>query len=335
MREIYNLISNYEENAEMLYVMGIDGSIQGKKLLFVNDELTYSTDDSEKLLACKDDFCRTLANGVCSTKEGLTFAERIGMNPRIIICGAGTVGLEVIKLGKQLGYTVIVLEDRKEYADTASAFGADKVICMDFENAFSNIDEKTSDFYIAVTREHKYDKVCLEHILNRKYAYVGMMASKNRAAVLKETLINEGIDSQAVEKIHSPIGLKIKAETPAEIAVSIFAEIIQIKNGMGKSEGFKQELLEEIINADEKMVLATIVKRTGSAPRDVGSKMLIYESGKITGSIGGGWIEANTIKLAKEMFAGGDKSALYETEKNSEEAVLCGGYETIYLEMLT
>ena len=94
-------------------------------------------------------------------------------------------------------------------------------------------------------------------------------------------------------------------------------------------------MLEQILASSEgSVILATIVKRTGSAPRDVGTKMLIYRDGNIAGSVGGGWIEANVLKLAKDMFVKGQKHGIYETDKNSEDAILCGGYETIYLEML-
>lgn len=262
-------------------------------------------------------------------------SENTNNKGRLIVCGAGTVGLEVVKLGKQLDLPIIVLEDREEFAEKARMLGADEVICMDFSDGLESIEERQSDYYVVLTREHKFDKVCIQNILSKKHSYVGMMASRNRASILKETLLQEGMDKELLDSIHSPIGLSINAQTPAEIAVSIMAEIINIRNSVSKSEGFSKEILTDISNSDdERIILATIIKRTGSAPRDVGTKMLIHEDGRMTGSVGGGWIEAGVIAMAKTMFEENISYKLFETDKDSEDATLCGGYETIYLEMI-
>ena len=336
MQEIYKLISEHKENNDCVVISGIDGDFAGEKVLIVNGKIVFRTPSSDMLIDKVESFLRTPSNGICDMGNGKVFVECLGMSERIIVCGAGTVGQEVIKLGKMLGLRVVVLEDRKEYADIAMALGADDVLCMEFNHGFEKLDERQSDYYIVVTREHKFDKVCLEHILRRENTYVGMMASRNRGTILKENLKSEGFDEACVDKIHSPIGLSIKAETPAEIAVSIYAEIIKHKNEKAKMEGFTKEILERLAidSIEEKVILATIVDRTGSAPRDIGTKMLIYENGEKVGSVGGGWIEANALKLAKEMFEMGRINALYETDKNSRDAILCGGIETIYLEQI-
>lgn len=320
MRELYKLIAENKDNKECVLISGIAKDTAGEKIFLVNGEIVYKTQDAEKINADDEDI----------------FTERFFTSERIIICGAGTVGQEVIKLSKQLGLTVAVLEDREEYADIARQLGADEVLCMEYNQGLTKLDERSTDYYVVVTREHKFDKECLEHILNKKNAYVGMMASRTRAAVLKSDLIKEGKPEADVDKIHSPIGLKIKAETPAEIAVSICAEIINQKNDVEKTEGFTKAILDGILSANpsDKMILATIVKRTGSAPRDVGTKMLICENGDKIGTVGGGWIEAEVIDRAHKMIFEDIKNDLYETDKNSEEAMLCGGYETIYLEMI-
>ena len=335
MKELYSLISKNKENKSCVVISGIDGDIAGEKLLLIDGEVAFMTRKAEALAECQAQVHSGIATGICDTASGQAFVEKLPMGSRIIVCGAGTVGQEVIKLGKQLGYEVIALEDRQEFADVAKRLGADEVICRDFADGFAELEQRDTDYYVVVTREHKYDRLCLMTILKRRNAYIGMMASRNRATILKNDLKAEGFDAESVDKIHSPIGLSIKAETPAEIAVSIFAEIIQNKNSIVVSEGYKSEMLEQILAASEgSVILATIVKRTGSAPRDIGTKMLIYKDGSITGSVGGGWIEANVLTLAKDMFAKGQKHGIYETDKNSEDAILCGGYETIYLEML-
>lgn len=332
MREIYKLISQYKDNNECVIVSGIEGDIAGEKLLLSDGKIVYKSSE-DKWLKFNPDIM--LENGILDVENGKVFAERLTTSVRLIVCGAGTVGLEVIKLGKQLGINVVVLEDRRSYADMANKLGADKVLCMEFDKALDTLEQRDTDYYVVVTREHRFDKLCISKILNRKKSYVGMMSSRNRAAILKSALMEEGYSKECLDEIHSPIGISIKAETPAEIAVSIMAEIISCKNDTVKTEGYQNEILEKIITeSEEKMILATIVKRTGSAPRDIGTKMLIFENESYVGSVGGGWIEANVLAFAKEMFMTNKKYCIYETDKASEDAVLCGGYETIYLEMI-
>lgn len=336
MRELYSIISELKNKKDCILITGVEGEAQGEKLLLTGDSTEYRSGNADLLNGISDTIKDVQHCELINTEAGTLFIEKLGIEGRIIVCGAGTVGLEVIKLGKQLGYPVTVLEDRKEYADAARKLGADDVICTDFETAFSSLNENSSDYFIVVTREHRYDRVCLEKILSRKHAYVGMMASRNRARILKETLAAEGIPEKLVESVQSPVGLSINAETPAEIAVSIFAQIISHRNEKKSTQGFSKEILKDIISkdSDERIILATIIKRTGSAPRDTGSKMLIFEDGSITGSIGGGFIETSVRKLASEMFDNDIKTDMYETPEESEEAKLCGGYETVYLEMI-
>lgn len=332
MREIYRLISEYKENKECVAVSGIDGRAAGEKLLIADGKIIYKSPEAKMLSKFADGIFET---GIYDTENGSAFVERLAVSDRLIICGAGTVGQEVIKLGRQLGLKVVVLEDRKEFADNAKQLGADMVLCMAFDKAFEQLEQKESDYYVVVTREHQFDKVCIRKILHRRKAYVGMMSSRNRAAVLKNDLREEGYSEECISTLHSPIGINIKAETPAEIAVSIMAEIIRCRNSRAKTEGYKDELLNAILSeSPEKRILAAIVKRTGSAPRDIGAKMLIYEDGGYIGSVGGGWIEAGVLKQAREMFLTDKKYSIYETDKASENAVMCGGYETIYLEMV-
>src|SRR5699024_2809965 len=116
----------------------------------------------------------------------------------------------------------------------------------------------------------------------------------------------KGVDRAVLDGVHTPIGLKIHAETPEEIAVSVMAEIIQIKNSEKKTGGYSPELLQALTQDDgRKKVLAVIISRKGSAPRSVGTKMLIREDGTCLGTIGGGCIESEVIQKALLMMRAG------------------------------
>ena len=111
------------------------------------------------------------------------YCERVSRTPRLIICGGGHVSMPIIRLGKMLGFAVTVIEDRPKFADNARAAGADMVVCQPFASALSQIRGDSDSWFIIVTRGHRYDTECLDAILQKKYAYVGMMGSR-RTSIL-------------------------------------------------------------------------------------------------------------------------------------------------------
>ena len=180
------------------------------------------------------------------------FRERIGRTPKLIICGAGHVSMPIIRIGKILGFAVTVIEDRPKFADNARAAGADQVFCVPFREGLADIPGDSDSWFVIVTRGHRYDTECLEAILQKRYAYVGMMGSRRRVTIVKNQLEEKGVSREVLDAVHTPIGLKIGAETPEEIAVSVMAEIIQVKNarsdeGGGKACGYSDEMLSCIL----------------------------------------------------------------------------------------
>ena len=276
------------------------------------------------------------------------YRERIGRTPKMIICGAGHVSMPIIRMGKRLGFMVTVIEDRPKFADHARAAGADQVLCEPFADGLSKIRGDSDSWFIIVTRGHRYDTECLEAILRKPYAYVGMMGSRRRVAIVKDQLEAKGVCREALDGVHTPIGLKIGAETPEEIAVSVMAEIIQVKNaGFGKdgkaercrTGGYSTELLDAVLDPDDsrEKVLATIISRKGSAPRSVGTKMLIRADGTTVDTIGGGCIESEVIRKALLMMRAEDEGFRLCTvdmtaDAAEDEGMVCGGVVEVMLE---
>ena len=265
------------------------------------------------------------------------FRERVRRAPKLVICGAGHVSMPIIRLGKMLGFTVTVLEDRPKFADNARAAGADHVLCETFREGLSQIKGDSDTWFVIVTRGHRYDSECLEAVLGKEYAYVGMMGSRRRVAVVKDQLAQNGVDQEKLDSVHTPIGLKISAETPEEIAVSIMAEIIQIKNSGERGSIYSDELLEALTEGKQKAVLATIISRKGSAPRGVGTKMLVREDGSTVDTIGGGCVESEIIQKALLMMRVG--APLFQVcredltmEAAENEGMVCGGVVEVMLE---
>ena len=266
------------------------------------------------------------------------YRERIGRTPKMVICGAGHVSMPIIRMGKMLGFTVTVIEDRPKFADHARAAGADQVLCEPFADGLSKIRGDSDSWFIIVTRGHRYDTECLEAILQKPYAYVGMMGSRRRVAIVKDQLEAKGVCRETLDEVHTPIGLKIGAETPEEIAVSVMAEIIQVKNAGSAKGGYSPELLDAVLDPDDsrEKVLATIISRKGSAPRSVGTKMLIRADGTTVDTIGGGCIESEVIQKALLMMRAEEGFRLCTVDMTADaaedEGMVCGGVVEVMLE---
>ena len=318
----------------------LSGSHAGEKYLVRNG----AGEDScgECAPASQDPFGETVKDAAPAVDESSApvFRERIGRTPRLIICGGGHVSMPVIRIGKMLGFTVTVLEDRPKFADNARVAGADTVICEPFEEALEGVRGDSDSWFVIVTRGHRYDTICLESILKKTCAYVGMMGSRRRVAIVKDQLAAKGISRELLDSVHTPIGLKIGAETPEEIAVSIVAEIIRVKHSGVKCGSYPKALLSAILSDDGRQkVLATIISRKGSAPRGTGTKMLIFEDGATVDTIGGGCVESEIVQKALLMMRTGEKGfqiceADLTMEAAEDEGMVCGGVVEVMLEKL-
>ena len=151
--------------------------------------------------------------------------------PTLLVVGAGHIGGFVARLGKMVGFDVVVLDDRPEFANEERLPDADQVIAQDFAEALTEfpIDENT--YVVIVTRGHKQDELSLRHVINSNAAYVGMIGSHRRASAVLKMVYDSGVPLESIAQVRSPIGLDIGAETPEEIAVSIIAEILMTRLG--------------------------------------------------------------------------------------------------------
>lgn len=241
-----------------------------------------------------------------------------------------------------MGCNVTVLEDRPLFADNARKAGATKVICDSFANGLNQIEGNADTYFVIVTRGHRYDQVCLEKIAQKEHAYIGMIGSRRRVNLVKQMLIENGSDKEVLDAVYTPIGLDIGAETPVEIAVAIMAEIIEVKNRKKRTFGFPKEIIKAILDDEkypQKKVLATIVERKGSAPQDVGVKMLILPDGKCVGTIGGGCMEAKVLQKGRIMALQEETKAMLckvdMTGTDAEdEGMVCGGMVDVLLEVI-
>ena len=159
-------------------------------------------------------------------------AEQMSARQKLIICGGGHIAKPLAEIGSLLDFDVTVIDDREEFANRERFPRASQVLCMPFAQAMESVPYTDGSYFVIITRGHADDRLCLERILPRRFAYCGMIGSRKKVAVVMEQMEREGYTREQLARVHSPIGLRIGAETPAEIAVCIAAEIIQVGSGL-------------------------------------------------------------------------------------------------------
>lgn len=253
---------------------------------------------------------------------------------RLIICGAGHVALACLRMAKLLGMDVTVLEDREEYAQAAEEAGADRVICKPFREAIRELENTDSCKYLVMTRAHKMDQDCLEEIFRKPYSYVGMLGSPKKIAALRSNLVQAGIEEAHFEKLHSPVGLEIGAKTPAEIGVSVMAELIQLQNsGEEEASSYSREMLGRQALHPAAGILCTLVDNGGGSPRNPGTKMLVYSQENRIGTIGGGVLEGTAIREAVKMLEEGmERKIIHSGVDGNDSGMACCRNAEVLLE---
>jgi xanthine dehydrogenase accessory factor len=163
--------------------------------------------------------------------SSLFFLEPIFPPARLLIAGAGHIGKALAHIADMLDFEVTVIDDRPEYANSENIPEASHIIVNDIGGAMQQLKKGNNTFVVIVTRGHKDDAAALKPCLGSDLAYVGMIGSKNKIANMRMSFIENG---WATEKqwntIYAPTGLDIKSKTIEEIAVSIAAQLVLVRN---------------------------------------------------------------------------------------------------------
>jgi xanthine dehydrogenase accessory factor len=168
------------------------------------------------------------AVGICGGVMDV-FVEPILSPPTLYIFGAGHISFSIAKIGKMVGFRVVVIDDRAEFANPERFPEADEILAQDFPAASRSLKINKSSYIVIVTRGHLSDEVVLEWAVGTEAGYIGMIGSRKKTDTVFSHLQSKGVPEEKLERVHSPIGLDICAETPGEIAVSILGEIIKVR----------------------------------------------------------------------------------------------------------
>jgi xanthine dehydrogenase accessory factor len=259
MATIYQSIAELEKNNEsaaLCTMIKSEGSTPrhvGSKMLVYPDGHFIGTVGGgeveqrilkEALMALEDGQARRLHYNMVDPSRGdpgtcggqmEVFVEPILPDPLVVIIGAGHVGKAIAHLAKWLGFRVAVSDDRAEMCNPEVTPGGDAYYPVPMRELPNHIKIDRRTFLILTTRGSTIDVQGLAPLLDLPAAYIGVIGSKRRWATTVKGLKEQGVSEEKIAKVHSPIGLELQAETPEEIAVSIMAEVLMVRDkGTGK-----------------------------------------------------------------------------------------------------
>ena len=193
------------------------------------------------------------------------YVERVAPPTDLVIVGAGHIAQPLSRVGKLLGFRVVVIDDRPDFARRERFPEADRVLVADFDDPFADVPIGPRSHVVLVTRGHRYDYDCARALARAgaEPAYLGMIGSRRRIRAAFEQLAGEGFDRDWLARIHAPIGLDIEAETPAEIAIAIGAEMVLVRRG---GTGAPLRDRKEVVRYVKSLAAAAVEGVSGSAP---------------------------------------------------------------------
>jgi len=165
----------------------------------------------------------------CSGKK--YYSEPLTRAERVFIFGGGHISQELVPLLSHLGFICHVFDSLPKFASRELFPSAESVILGEFDNISASVTITEKDYVIIMTRGHGHDLSVQAQALGYKPRYIGVIGSRSKIAFVSQKLFELGFSREEIDSVHAPIGLAIKADTPAEIAVSIAAELIMIRAG--------------------------------------------------------------------------------------------------------
>lgn len=287
-------------------------------------------------------------------------AEPFFVSEELVVLGGGNIARSLVQVAAMLGYAVTVVDDRPQFASSEWFPEARRVVCESFERAVEDLPTGPGTYVVIATRGHQHDLLCLERLIDRDLAYLGVIGSRRKIKLMKEHLLAKGVPEERIAAVYMPVGLDIGAQTPEEIAVSIAAELVKVRRGgaarslaeesgggRGKRGYFTGgslaaqdfELLQELVGCVRKgtpATLATVIAASGSSPRKAGAKMLVFSDGSIRGTIGGGLAEEKVRRAGLEILTAGGSPAVFryalDNPTAAAEGMICGGEVEVLVE---
>ena len=187
----------------------------------------------EQLEEVIEEDCARVEEVECGGKEIQVFVQALQPRPTVFLFGGGHVGLALTRLVPTAGMRLVVVDDRAEFCSRERFPMADEVHVREFGSALEGLDIGSLGYVVVMTRGHKWDREVVAQALRTQAGYIGMIGSRRKIGLTWETMKEEGFTDADLERVRAPIGLDIGGDTPGEIAISIMAELIQVRRRGG------------------------------------------------------------------------------------------------------
>lgn len=279
------------------------------------------------------------------TVEGRTYVRQFARSPRLILLGAGHVSQALAACASKVEFAVTVLDDRPFFACRGNFPDAEEILCGDFETVIrEQLHVSPKDYVCILTRGHRWDGICLRTLLQGEMpCYLGMMGSRRRVTGLLAQLEQEGFDPEKLQKVYTPIGIPIGSVSPAEIAVSITAQLILVRGNQPKAPNalprteVQEDVLEFAARDPAPKAMLLVLETKGSTPAKAGALMAVDKAGNTRGTVGGGCAEGEALLAARRLIGTGSAEVLdvnLTADMEDEEGMVCGGTMRLLLEDL-
>jgi xanthine dehydrogenase accessory factor len=229
----YDLVRRGQDFYLVTHLKGNGNSVQvlHHAILHSDGSANGNTSFSEiEIESLKPELHNISSTYVLNLKDTWVVVDRIRKLKTLYCFGAGHVAVPTTHLAALVGFRVVVIDDRPDFANAERFPEAHKIVVADFNHALEGLEIDNDSYIVIVTRGHQYDRAVLEKSLRTSAGYIGMISSKRKRAAIYAALLAQGTAQEKLEEVHSPIGIDIGGETPEEIAVSIVAEMIKVRS---------------------------------------------------------------------------------------------------------
>ncbi len=204
--------------------------------------------DQRARAAATDALRQGTARTMALDEEHELLVEPVLSKPRLVIVGGGHVGLALARNATLLDYEVTVVDDRPEFAARERFPDGVEVMCADMVKALETMDIGWNSFIVVATRGHKLDSHALRAAVRTPARYVGLLGSRRKTILIERMLRDEGIPAERLRHVHAPIGLDLGGRTPAEIALSVLAELSAERyGGTGRPLRLSEQLYDRAV----------------------------------------------------------------------------------------
>jgi xanthine dehydrogenase accessory factor len=220
--------------ATLLEKQGRDLAYAGRMVVRPDGQGLGSIDDVNRARTVAHEALRQLPHGTPRVMPlgdaHELLIEPVTGKPRLVICGGGHVAQAIARQAQLLDFDVTILEDRPEFADPAR-FGGARVVAGYIPEALASLTFGWSTYIVVATRGHKLDGDCILAAVKTDASYIGLLGSRRKAVLIADMLRENGVPEERIQAIRTPVGLDLGGRTPAEIALSVMAQITKERYG--------------------------------------------------------------------------------------------------------